>query len=213
MVAWYSWKEDIFWFIQQKNEHLTTMYNMISTRWCTHAKLAPLTSHPLAWDRHNGPASGRFLHGTWFSNSFFCNSNTTPLLRTISFPVGKKHTTYRMSLFVLVLNDAKNVPLSENIIVVCVSFCGVKKIDPFFDIFKISIRIEKFWRKVGNTLYKFLDILKGNFVTFLRQFLEKLAKNYPKSMKLFWEYFEIIWRNYKIIILGTFWKFLGKYIR
>ncbi len=25
----------------------------------------------------------------------------------------------------------------------------------------------------------------GNFVTFLRQFLEKLVKNYPKNMKLF----------------------------
>ncbi len=35
-----------------------------------------------------------------------------------------------------------------------------------------------------------------NFVTFLRQFLEKLVKNYPKKMKLFKENFEIIWRNY-----------------
>ncbi len=61
-------------------------------------------------------------------------------------------------------------------------------------------------------MYKFLDILKGNFVTFLRQFLEKLMKNYPKYRKLFWENFEIIWRNYTII-LGTFWKFLGKYVR
>ncbi len=77
---------------------------------------------------------------------------------------------------------------------------------------KISIRIEKFWIKVGTTLYKFLDILKGNFATFLRQFLEKLVKNYLKNKKLFWENFEIIWRNYKIIIFGTFWKFLGKYI-
>ncbi len=65
---------------------------------------------------------------------------------------------------------------------------------------------------MGNTLYKFLDILKGNFVTFLCQFLEKLAKNYPKNMKLFWKNFEIIWRNYKIMILGIFWKFLGKYV-
>ncbi len=88
-----------------------------------------------------------------------------------------------------------------------------KNIDPFFYIFKISIHIEKFWREVGNTLYKFLDIKKGNFVTFLRQFLEKLVKNYPKNMKLFRENSEIIWRNYKIIILGTFWKFLGKHVR
>ncbi len=72
--------------------------------------------------------------------------------------------------------------------------------------------VKKFWRKVGNTLYKFLDILKGNFVTFLCQFLENLWKNYPKNVKLFWENFGIICRNYKIIILGTFWKFLGKYV-
>ncbi len=26
---------------------------------CTHAKLAPLTPHPLAWDHHYGPASGQ----------------------------------------------------------------------------------------------------------------------------------------------------------
>ncbi len=26
---------------------------------CTHAKLAPLTPHPLARDRHYGPASGQ----------------------------------------------------------------------------------------------------------------------------------------------------------
>ncbi len=77
---------------------------------------------------------------------------------------------------------------------------------------KISIRIEKFWRKEGNTSYKFLDILKRNFVTILRQFLEKLVKNYRKNMKLFWENFEIIWRNYKIIILGKLWKFLGIYV-
>ncbi len=31
-------------------------------------------------------------------------------------------------------------------------------------------------------------------------------------MKGYWENFEIIWRNYKIIILGTCWKFLGKYV-
>ncbi len=78
---------------------------------------------------------------------------------------------------------------------------------PFFDIFKIAIRIEKCWRKMGNTLNRFLDIL------FLGQFLEKLVKNYPKNRKLFWENFEIIWKNYKIIILGTFQKFWGKYLR
>ncbi len=65
---------------------------------------------------------------------------------------------------------------------------------------------------MGNTLYNFLDILKGNFATFLHKFLEKFVKNYPKNKKLFWENFEMIWRNYKIIILGTFWKFLGKYV-
>ncbi len=69
---------------------------------------------------------------------------------------------------------------------------------------------KKFWRKVENTLYKCLDILKGNFETFLCQFLEKLVKNYPKNVKLFWENFGIIWKNYKIIILETFWEFLGK---
>ncbi len=47
--------------------------------------------------------------------------------------------------------------------------------------------VNKFWRKVGNTLYKFLDTLKGNFMTFLGQFLEKIVKNCPKNMKLFWE--------------------------
>ncbi len=26
---------------------------------CTHAKLAPLTPHPLVWDRHNGPPLGQ----------------------------------------------------------------------------------------------------------------------------------------------------------
>ncbi len=65
---------------------------------------------------------------------------------------------------------------------------------------------------MGNTLNKFLDIEKGNFVTFLRQFLKKLVKIYPENLKLFWENFEIIWRNYKIIILETFWKYLGKYV-
>ncbi len=64
--------------------------------------------------------------------------------------------------------------------------------------------VKKFWRIVENILYKFLDILKENFVTLLCQFLEKLVKNYPKNVKLFWENFGIIWRNYKIIISGTF---------
>ncbi len=47
----------------------------------------------------------------------------------------------------------------------------------------------------------------------MRQFLEKLMKNYPKNIKLFWENFEIIRRNYKIYfnifkqsILDFFWK-------
>ncbi len=43
--------------------------------------------------------------------------------------------------------------------------------------------MKKFWRKVGNSLYKFLDIVKGNFVTLLSQFLRKLVKNYPKNLK------------------------------
>ncbi len=53
----------------------------------------------------------------------------------------------------------------------------------------------------------FVQIFKhsdGNFVTFLDQFLEKLAKNYPKNMKLFRENFRKIRENYKEIILGTF---------
>ncbi len=70
-----------------------------------------------------------------------------------------------------------------------------QNIDPFFDTFKISIRIEKFCVKVGNTLYKFLDILERNFATFLHQFLEKLVQNCPKNRKLFWEKFEIICRK------------------
>ncbi len=72
--------------------------------------------------------------------------------------------------------------------------------------------MEKFWIKVGNILYKFVDNLKGNFATFLRQLLEKLVKTYSKNRKLLWENFDIIWRNYKIIILGIFWNFLGKYV-
>ncbi len=47
-------------------------------------------------------------------------------------------------------------------------------------------------------------------MTVLRQFLEKLVKNYLKNVKLFRENLEIIWRNYKIIILGTFRKFFWK---
>ncbi len=31
-------------------------------------------------------------------------------------------------------------------------------------------------------------------------------------MKLFWENFEINWKNDKIIILETFWKFFGIYV-
>ncbi len=58
--------------------------------------------------------------------------------------------------------------------------------------------VKKFQRKVRNTLYKVLDILKENFLTFLSQFLQKLVKNYSKNMKLFWENFGIIWRNYRI---------------
>ncbi len=60
-----------------------------------------------------------------------------------------------------------------------------QNIDPLFDIFTISICIENFLRKLGNTLYKLLDILKKIFVTLLRQFLETLVKNYPKNVKLF----------------------------
>ncbi len=72
--------------------------------------------------------------------------------------------------------------------------------------------VKKFWRKIGNTLHKFLHILKGNFMTFLFQFLEKLVIIYPKNVKLFWENFGIIWRNYKIMILRIFEKFLGKWV-
>ncbi len=79
--------------------------------------------------------------------------------------------------------------------------------------FKFYWNCEEILRKVENTLYKFLDIPKGNFVSFLCQFLEKFVKNYPKNMKLYWKNFGIIWRNYKIIILGIFGKFLGKYVK
>ncbi len=89
----------------------------------------------------------------------------------------------------------------------------VSKILIHFSIFLKYRYASKNLKKLGNTLYKFLDILKGNFVTFLWQFLEKLVKNDPNNIKLFWENFEIIWRNYNIIILGTFLKFLGKYVR
>ncbi len=36
----------------------------------------------------------------------------------------KNHTIHR-TMFVLVLNDAENIPLSENIIVICVSFTRI----------------------------------------------------------------------------------------
>ncbi len=58
--------------------------------------------------------------------------------------------------------------------------------------------VRKFWRKVGNILYKFIGILKGKLVTFLCQFSEKLMKNYSKNMKLLWESFEIILRKFWI---------------
>ncbi len=61
-----------------------------------------------------------------------------------------------------------------------------QNIDPLFNTFKMSIRIKKFWRKVGNTLYKFWDILKGNFVTFYINFWKNLWKIIQKT----WNYFE-----------------------
>ncbi len=63
-----------------------------------------------------------------------------------------------------------------------------QKIDPFFDIFKISIQIDIFWGNVGNTLCKFLDILKGNFVTFCVNFWKNLWKIIRKT----WNYYEKI---------------------
>ncbi len=76
----------------------------------------------------------------------------------------------------------------------------LRKLRRILKMFLLSFSEIVKWRKVGNTLYKFLDILKGNFVTFLSQFLQKLLKNYPKNVKFLWENFGIIWRNYKIII-------------
>ncbi len=40
-IAEYTWEVDVWWGVWR----------------CTHAKLTPLTPHPLARDRHNGPAS------------------------------------------------------------------------------------------------------------------------------------------------------------
>ncbi len=48
--------------------------------------------------------------------------------------------------------------------------------------------VQKFWRKVANTLYKLLDILKRNFVTFFVNFWKNLWKIIRKT----WNYFEKI---------------------
>ncbi len=86
-----------------------------------------------------------------------------------------------------VIRQYTSLLIMESKIVVSIDmYRYFQNINPFFDIFKISIRsYRKILKKVGNTFNKFLDIPKGNFVTFLRQFLEKLVKNYPKNMKLF----------------------------
>ncbi len=41
-------------------EYFFSLFDVWRGVWrCTHAKLTPLTPHPLAWDCHNGPASGQ----------------------------------------------------------------------------------------------------------------------------------------------------------
>ncbi len=157
-------------------------------------------------------SSGSFskYRPSWVTHFRICSFHFVMIVSSNSFggrPLKNTCTTFVTSSF------DENCQMLNSLFIVVVSKISIRvgmcwyfqNIDPFFDTFKILIRIEKFWIKVGNTLYKFLDILRGNFATFLRQFLEKLVKN--------WENFEIIWRNYNIIILGTFWKFLGKYVR
>ncbi len=76
-----------------------------------------------------------------------------------------------------------------------VSIVAVSKISICIDIFKISIHFSIFlkYRYVSKNFEKKSVILctnffrhsKRKFCDFLRQFLEKLVKNYPKNMKLF----------------------------
>ncbi len=70
--------------------------------------------------------------------------------------------------------------------------------------FKFLWSCEKILKKSGEYLVQIFQQPDGNFVTVLCQFLEKLAKNYGKNMKLFWKNFRKIGENYKEIILGTF---------
>ncbi len=59
-------------------------------------------------------------------------------------------------------------------------------------------------KRVGNTLYKFLDILKGNFVTFLSIFGKtygKLSEKREIILKKFWNYLE------KSLIFGEIIKY------
>ncbi len=54
----------------------------------------------------------------------FATQTTLHLVYTISLPACKNHTIHH-SAFILALNNAENIPLSENIIVVHVSFICV----------------------------------------------------------------------------------------
>ncbi len=60
-------KTSVMWFVIRK-----VIFDVWQGVWrCTHAKLAPLTLHPLARDRHYGPASGQ-RGGTLWGRQPFC---------------------------------------------------------------------------------------------------------------------------------------------
>ncbi len=62
---------------------------------------------------------------------FFATRITFRFMRTISLPACENHAIHR-TMFVLALNDAENIPLSENIVVVCVPFTHIP-LPPFED--------------------------------------------------------------------------------
>ncbi len=67
-------------------------------------------------------------------------------------------------------------------------------------------------KKSGEYFVQIFRHSKRKFRDSFASIYGKLVKNYRKNVKLFWENFDMVWRNYKIIISGTFWKFLGKYV-
>ncbi len=50
-------------------------------------------------------------------------------MRTISLPASKNHAIRRMK-FLLALSDVENIPLSENIVIVCVLFTQIPHLHP-----------------------------------------------------------------------------------